>query len=184
MRSTFRHRWGGYLALIVLVGLVGGLGLGSLAAARRTQSSFSVLLATTNPSDLQVSIYSGGVTNIDYRASLTREIARLPGVRHVAAGFVAIGAPLTRDGSPRIRVTGLAFPVASVNGLFFSQDRLVVNQGRLASPQRVRRDRDGAGRGQTPRVPRRPGDPVRVLLGCPAVAAWVRDQALCRRHCG
>jgi hypothetical protein len=36
-RSTFRHRWGGYLALIVLLDLVGGLGLGSLAAARRTQ---------------------------------------------------------------------------------------------------------------------------------------------------
>ncbi len=54
-RSTFRHRWGGYLALIILLGLVGGLGLGSLAAARRTQSSFSDLLATTNPSDLQVS---------------------------------------------------------------------------------------------------------------------------------
>ena len=134
-RSTFRHRWAGYLALIVLLGLVGGLGLGSLAAARRTQSSFSVLLATTNPSDLQVSIYSGDGT-IDYRASLTREIARLPGVRHVAAGFVAAGAPLTRDGSPRIRVTGLAYPVASVNGLFFSQDRVVLNQGRLASPQR------------------------------------------------
>ena len=35
-----------------------------------------------------------------------------------------------------IRVTGLAYPVASVNGLFFSQDRMVVNQGRLASPRR------------------------------------------------
>ena len=135
-RSTFRHSWGGYLTLIILLGLVGGLGLGSLSAARRTQSSFTDLLSTTNPSDLQVSIYSGGPTNIDYRASLTREIARLPGVRHVAAAFIAVGAPLTRDGSPRIRVTGLAFPVASVNGLFFSQDRMIVNEGRLASPQR------------------------------------------------
>ncbi|HVA07893.1 MAG TPA: FtsX-like permease family protein [Acidimicrobiales bacterium] len=135
-RSTFRRSRGGYLALIILLGLVAGLGLGSLSAARRTQSSFTDLLATTNPSDLQVSIYSGGATNLDYRASLTREMARLPGVRHVAAAFVAVGAPLTRDGSPRIRVTGLAFPVASVNGLFFTQDRMIVNEGRLASPRR------------------------------------------------
>jgi hypothetical protein len=56
LQSTLRHRCGGYLAVIVLVGLVGGLGLGSLAAARRTQSSFSTFLATTDPSDLIVSI--------------------------------------------------------------------------------------------------------------------------------
>jgi FtsX-like permease family/MacB-like periplasmic core domain len=138
-RATFRRRWPGLLSLVVLVALVGGLGLGSLAAARRTQSSFSVLLAGTNPSDLEVSMYTGGQggTDLAYTASLTREIARLPGVRHVAPGFVLTGAPLTRDGSPRIRVTGLAYPVASVNGLFFTQDRLVVNQGRLASPQRA-----------------------------------------------
>jgi MacB-like periplasmic core domain/FtsX-like permease family len=138
-RTTFRHRWPAYLAIVVMVGLIGGLGLGSLAAARRTQSSFSVLVAATNPSDFEVSIYSGGNggPNLDYSASLTRKIARLPGVRHVAAGFIVTGAPLTRDGSPRIRVTGLAYPLASVNGLFFTQDRMVVNQGRLASPQRA-----------------------------------------------
>ena len=55
----------------------------------------------------------------------------------MAPGFVLTGAPLTRDGSPRIRVTGLAYPVASVNGLFFTQDRMAVTQGRLASPQRA-----------------------------------------------
>ena len=138
-RATFRQRWSTYLTIVVMVGLIGGLGLGSLAAARRTQSSFSVLLATTNPSDLEVSIYSGGTggPNVGYSASLTREIARLPDVRHVAAGFEVTGAPLTRAGSPRIRVTGLAYPVASVNGLFFTQDRMVLNQGRLASPRRA-----------------------------------------------
>ena len=135
LRVTFRHRWPGLFSLIVLVGLVGGLGLGSLAAARRTQSSFSVLLAPTNPSELEVSMY--GTTNVAYSASLTQKIARLPGVRHVAAGFVLTGAPLSRNGAPRLRVAGLAYPVASVNGLFFTQDRLVVNQGRLASPRQA-----------------------------------------------
>ena len=60
LRTTFRHRWGGYLSLVVLVGLIGGLGLGSLAAARRTQSSFSTFLASTNPSDFSVSVYGAG----------------------------------------------------------------------------------------------------------------------------
>ncbi len=138
-RVTFRHRWPSYLALILMVALVGGLGLGSLAAARRTQSSFSTFLAATNPSDLTVSVYSGGsggTGNPDYDPGLTARIARLPGVRHVAAGFELTGAPLTPDGTPRIRFTGEAFAVASVNGLFFSQDRVAVTQGRMASPDR------------------------------------------------
>ena len=139
IRATFRRRWAGYLSLVLLVGLIGGVGLGSLAAARRTQSSFSTFLARTNPSDLLVSVYSGnlGVSgNPDYSPRLALAIARLPGVLHVAPGIELTGAPLTADGSPRIRVTGLAFPVASVNGLFFTQDRMAVTAGRLASPQR------------------------------------------------
>ena len=161
-----------------MVGLIGGLGLGSLAAARRTQSSFSVLLAATNPSDFDVSIYSGGNggPNVGSSASLTRKIARLPGVRHVAAGFVVTGAPLTRDGSPRIRVTGLAYPVASVNGLFFTQDRMVVNRGSPRVPATGGRDRHCTGRRQAARVARRPGGSLRVLLERAAEPAGVRDE--------
>ena len=51
-RRTFGRRWGEYLTLVLLVGLVGGLAMGSVAAARRTDSSFSVYWASTNPSDL------------------------------------------------------------------------------------------------------------------------------------
>ena len=53
-RTTFRHRWSGYLALAVLIGLVGGVALGSLTAARRTYASYPNFLASTNPSDLLV----------------------------------------------------------------------------------------------------------------------------------
>ncbi len=52
--ATFGRRWGGYLSLVLLVGLVGGVALASAAAARRTESSFPVFLASTNPSDLIV----------------------------------------------------------------------------------------------------------------------------------
>ena len=138
LRTTFRHRWPSYVSLVVLVALVGGLGLGSLAAARRTQSSFSTFLASTNPSDLTVTLYSGGVgtTNPNYDPALTAAIARLPDVRRVAPGIVLTGAPLASDGSPRLRITGEAFPVASINGLFYTQDRVAVTEGRAASPNR------------------------------------------------
>ncbi len=114
-RSTLRHRWGGYLALVVLVGLIGGLGLGSLSAARRTQSSFSTFVASTNPSDLIASVFAGGTgaNNPNYDPALTAAIARLPHVTHVAPALEVVGAPLTADGSPRIRVTGLRTPWAA-----------------------------------------------------------------------
>jgi hypothetical protein len=34
--ATFGRRWGGYLTLVLLIGLIGGIALGSVAAARRT----------------------------------------------------------------------------------------------------------------------------------------------------
>ena len=53
-RATFRRRWGGYLTLALLIGLVGGVAMGSLTAARRTYASYPEFLASTNPSDLLV----------------------------------------------------------------------------------------------------------------------------------
>ncbi|MEY2570113.1 MAG: hypothetical protein QOE63_463, partial [Acidimicrobiaceae bacterium] len=49
LRATFGRRWAGYLTLVLLVGVLGGLALGAVAGARRTQSSFPSFLASTNP---------------------------------------------------------------------------------------------------------------------------------------
>ena len=57
-------------------------------------------------------------------------------MRHVAAAIEVTGAPLTSDGSPRLGVTGEAYPTASINGLFFTQDRVAVTQGRMSDPAR------------------------------------------------
>ena len=70
-RTTFGRRWSGYLSLILLVGLVGGLALGSVAAARRTQSSFATYLASTNPSNLSITVF-GGANNGGGSARTTR----------------------------------------------------------------------------------------------------------------
>jgi len=139
-RATFGRRWGGYLSLLLLVGLVGGLSIGALAAARRTQSSFATYLASTNPSDLGITVFggigNGGGSAPIYSASAVEAIARLPGVRHVEAAIPVAAAPLAPNGAPRLGAINDIQPVASVDGLFFDQDRLAVTSGRMADPDR------------------------------------------------
>ena len=139
-RATFAHRWGGYLSLVLLVGLVGGLSMGALAAARRTQSSFTTYLASTNPSTLGITVFggvgNGGGTPPTYSSSAVEAIARLSGVRHVEAAVPIAAAPLGRNDAPRLQNINDIQPVASVDGLFFDQDRLAVTAGRMADPDR------------------------------------------------
>jgi len=75
LRVTFGRRWGGYLGLALLIGLIGGIALGAGAAARRTESSFPVFLASTNPSDLTVQYTSS------YYAGLPAFARAVPGCR-------------------------------------------------------------------------------------------------------
>ena len=46
-RAAFHRRWSGYLTVILLIGLVGGVAIGAVAAARRTQSTFPAYLAAS-----------------------------------------------------------------------------------------------------------------------------------------
>ena len=139
-RATLGRRLGGYLSLVLLVALVGGLSMGSLAAARRTQSSFAIYLASTNPSNLGVTVFggvgNGGGSAPSYSPSALEAIDRLPGVKHVEAAIPVAAAPLGRDGAPLLSAISEIQPVASVNGLFFDQDRLAVVAGKMANPNR------------------------------------------------
>ena len=56
-RATRARQWGGYASLVLLVGLIGGAAIGSLAGAWRTQSAYSRVLAATKASDLIVSSF-------------------------------------------------------------------------------------------------------------------------------
>jgi hypothetical protein len=140
-RVTFRRRWGAYLSLVLLIGLIGGLALGALAAARRTESSFPTFLASTNPSNLSL---GSGILNPllgfddGYDAPLVRTIARLPGVRHAASYTAFDSVPLSPEGQPTAAAQKANLDVeGSVDGLFFDQDRVTVVQGRMADPQRA-----------------------------------------------
>ncbi len=142
-RTTWASRRGGYLSVIVLLGLVGGLAMGAVAAARRTQSSFPAYLASTNPSDF------GAVTGVlnpligsalGYDPSILRTIAHLPHVRKVESASGIDVLPLGPNGTP-VNLGGL--PPAAGNGLGsddgygFDMDRLTVVQGRMANPRRA-----------------------------------------------
>ncbi len=135
-RATFGRRWGGYLGLVLLIGLTGGVALGSAAAARRTESSFPVFLASTSPSDLTV------LTGGPFYAGLppfARMMAHLPYVRRAGIAVWPIGDVLGRDGSPTRASKAAGFrveTVASVNGLYFNQDRVSVVQGQMADPRK------------------------------------------------
>ena len=137
-RVTFRRRLGGYLAIVLLVGLVGGIALGSVAGARRTQSSFSTFLASTNPSDLDVSsfIFSDDPNANSYSAKFTTEVAQLPNVKQVRAWIGLNAAPLLPDGTPNTSSGGNVIGIGSVDGLYFTQDRASAVEGRMADPTR------------------------------------------------
>ena len=51
-RATFGRRWPGYATIILLIGLVGGLAMGAIPGARRTQSSFPVYAANLFARDI------------------------------------------------------------------------------------------------------------------------------------
>ena len=79
-RATFGRQWGGLFAIVVLIGLVGGLAIGAVRGARRTQSSFPAYLRHINADNLGVitAFDSSGVSNVPYNAKLVAKIARLP----------------------------------------------------------------------------------------------------------
>ncbi len=131
-RAHLARRWSGYLAIVLLVGLVGGIAIGSFSAARRTASSYTVFLASTNPSDMHVFFYA---------PNETKALSRLGLVRHVANAFYDINAfPEGRAGVPKIApalANGDVASVGSVSGEFFTQDKVAVVDGRMANPNKA-----------------------------------------------
>ena len=128
--QELRRRWRTYLALVLLLGLVGGVALGSIAAARTTQSSFPAFLKTTNPSDLDID-------NGPFDPALLRRVAKLPGVTSVQT-YVAVNiAPVHPDGTADVNNPfGDAEAVGTLSKLYISQDKITIIDGRMLDPRR------------------------------------------------
>jgi hypothetical protein len=139
LRATLHDRWGGYVTIVLLVGLLGGLAMAAVAGARSTQSSFPSLMARANSSDLLglsgVGNPAKGHTN-GYNAALQRTIAHLPFVKHENSLVDMNLLPIAANGKPILASEGISMD-GSVHGEFFTQDRLIVNRGRLPNPGRA-----------------------------------------------
>jgi hypothetical protein len=141
LTTTFGRRWTAYLTVVLLLGLIGGLAMGSIAGARRTQSSYATYLASTDPSDLTVLL---GVDSCDtcsqYSPTVEPILARLPHVERVEGSVQTYGQVLEPDGTPP-DISATAYnevdPLASTDGLYFHQDRVTPVVGRMADPGRV-----------------------------------------------
>jgi hypothetical protein len=132
-RVTLRRRLTTYLSVTLLVGLTGGLAMASLAAARRTQSSYPTFLQSTNPSTLTMGVF--GFTNGGKgSASLLPKIDRLPDVldaRSLLGGDAVI---LNASGAPRLSTVNSAVIVGSNDGYGTKEDRLSILQGYRSNP--------------------------------------------------
>ena len=131
-RANFAQRWSTYVSIVLLIGLVGGIAIGSMSAARRTASSFNVFLASSNPSDMSVFLFAPNVT---------AKLANLPLVRHVAtASYGLYGFPVGRRGAPLnvpAIASGAVAQVGVLNGEYFSQDKVTVIDGQMANPKKA-----------------------------------------------
>ncbi len=142
LRATWRRQLGGYLAVVLLVGLLGGVALGAVGGARRTQSAFPDYLAATHASQLQVNLnaVSGSNNAYAYSPTVASALARVRGVVSVGASAFLFIFPIRPNGTPAA-ATAIANnevnAIGSVNGLYFNKDRIAVVQGRLADPTRI-----------------------------------------------
>ncbi len=133
----WRRQRAGYAVLVLLIGLAGGVALGSIAAARRTASSYSTFLAGTNPSDLMIEPAGGSAPPQAHLAQrLEDAVRKYPQVTRVES-YEELSAALVKHGKVEPSGLGDVVLVSSVDGLLFNQDRFTVTSGRMADPARA-----------------------------------------------
>jgi hypothetical protein len=125
--------------MVVLIGLIGGVAMAAVETGRRSQSSYPTFLASTNPSDLTLSVGSTGSAPVTFNPASVATISRLPDVKRVAALISPAIVPLLADGAPDLSggPTGNVQGVGSADGMWVDQDRVTVIEGRMASPDRA-----------------------------------------------
>lgn len=135
-RASLARQWGGYLALVVLIGLLGGISIGAFAAAQSTESSLTQLARYENVADVYIlDGYFNPSVGLEsgYNPGLLRTISRLPHVRDVHSEVGLSLGPVTRAGVITQTDLGLS-SYGSVDGFDFSQSRVIISKGRMANP--------------------------------------------------
>lgn len=138
-RATFGHRWGGLLAVVLLTGLLGGLSMGAIEAARTTESSpLDFATSTRTPGLFVLDDYANPAIgqNSAYNPKLLRTIAQLPHVERVESEVGINAGPVGKNDEPLPASEGTGAN-GSVDGLNFNEDRVIVTQGRMANPNKA-----------------------------------------------
>ena len=136
-RATFARQLTGYLTVVLLIGLIGGIAMAAVAGARRTQSSYPNFLASTNPSALTMAVYSIGLSSTKKSFPLQSKISHLPGVKKVVSAIAPPVVVLAANGAPRLSSLSNITTVGSLNGMLLTQDKLAISTGRAANPKRA-----------------------------------------------
>ena len=137
LRSTMRSELSYFLIVILLVGGVGGVAMGSIEAARSTESSFADLVAGSHVP--QLSVFDGVINpgiGLDsaYNPDLLRTLSHLPYVERVESTVELNMGPLSAQGKP-LAISPTA--EASVGGLDFNEDPISISQGRMVDPRKA-----------------------------------------------
>jgi hypothetical protein len=126
-RSGVRRSWRQAAALALLGGLLGAVALGAVAGARRTATAYGRYLASINASDVYVNV-PGRLPGMPVMQPITL-ISSLPGVISHAT-YVGLNAFPVIHG--RVYHSFLTASVnGSLDGEYFTQDRMTVLAGRL-----------------------------------------------------
>jgi hypothetical protein len=140
-RATFRRQWGGYVSLMLLIALLGGLSMASLAGARRTDSSYPTYVASTNPETTQ--IFAGFDdpqlgSKTGYDPNVIRAIGHLPGVEQSAVS-VGFDGNINLEGVKGLHphsLTGETPPTVIGGSEYLTIDRATLTSGHWFNPRR------------------------------------------------
>jgi hypothetical protein len=135
---TFRVRWTGYVTIVVLVGLLGGLSMASIAGARRTQNSFSTLMSRANSSQLEglTGVYNPTIGQTGYSTSLINTMRHLRYVKDVKSLTDLNLIVLNSKGLPILASEGQSMS-GSLDGEQLSQDIDLFTNGHAPDPRKI-----------------------------------------------
>ena len=131
--AELRHHWRGAVGLAILIGLAGAVVLGSLAGARRTESSYPHYLAVTHAADFLVATQDSGTAPT---LAFYHRVERLPEVARsgLMAGPVLFS---ETDGKPDADVATVVQTTASEDGKAgYSVAGFRLVAGRMPQPDR------------------------------------------------
>jgi hypothetical protein len=126
LRAEIRAHLAATVALILLVGIAGGVVIGAAAGARRTDTAFPRFLKASHAADVLISPNATGFNGF------YQDIERLPEVERVGAEAAVYLLHLSPSGQPDFNI----IPGAVLGGLDYSISRPNLIAGRLPNPDR------------------------------------------------